>query len=78
MSKVKMSKVQKDPLRELTQQEGQILEKLVKSTSERVDVAKRAKAILSVRSGRSYTETAEEAGYKSNDAVSQCLLYASF
>src|SRR5437588_5551422 len=68
-----MSKVPKDPLRELTQQEGHVLEKLVKSTSERVDVVKRAKAILSVRSGKSFTEAAKEAGYKSNDAVSQLV-----
>ena len=57
-----MSKVQKDPLREMTQQEGQVLEKLVKSTSERVDVVKRAKALLEVRSGKSFTEAAKEAG----------------
>jgi len=68
-----MSKVQKDPLRELTQQEGQVLEKLVKSTSERVDVVKRAKAILSVRSGKAFTEAAKEAGYQSNDAVSHLV-----
>src|SRR5437660_6430868 len=69
----KMSKVQKDPLRELTQQEGQCLEKLVKSTSERVDVVKRAKALLLVRSGKSFTEAAKEAGYQSNDAVGQLV-----
>jgi transposase len=68
-----MSKVQKDPLRGLSTKEQHILEKMVKSTSERVDVVKRAKAILSVRSGKSYTEAAKEAGYQSNDAVSQLV-----
>ena len=48
-----MSKVQKDPLRELTQQEERALQKLAKSTSERVDVVKRANALLSVRAGKS-------------------------
>jgi transposase len=68
-----MSKVQKDPLRGLTTKEQHILEKMVKSTSERVDVVKRAKAVLSVRSGKSYTEAAKEAGYQSNDTVSQLV-----
>jgi transposase len=68
-----MSKVQKDPLRELSKQEEQVLEKLAKSTSERVDVAKRAKALLLVKAGRSFTQAAQEVGYKSNDAVSQLV-----
>ena len=68
-----MSKVQKEPLRGLATKEQHILEKMVKSTSERVDVVKRAKAILSVRAGKSYTEAAKEAGYKSHDAVSHLV-----
>jgi hypothetical protein len=66
-----MSRTQKDPLRELTQQEEQALERLSKSTSERVDVVKRAKALLLVKAGKSSTEAAKEVGYKSNDSVSQ-------
>ena len=68
-----MSKMQKDPLRELTQQEEQALQKLAKSTSERLDVVKRARALLSVRAGKSYTEAAEVAGYQSNDTISRLV-----
>jgi len=68
-----MSKVQKDPLRELTQREERALQKLAKSTSERVDVVKRAKALLSVRAGKSYTEAARNAEYKSNDTISELV-----
>jgi len=68
-----MSKRQKDPLRELTQQEEQALQKLAKASSERLDVIKRAKALLAVRAGTSYTEAAKQAGYKSNDTVSRLV-----
>ena len=57
-----MSKIQKDPLRALTQQEEQALQKLAKATSERVDVVKRAKVLLSVKAGKSYTQAAQEVG----------------
>lgn len=68
-----MSHIQKDPLRELTQQEERALQKLAKSTSERMDVVKRANALLSVRAETSYTEAAKVAGYKSNDTISQLV-----
>lgn len=68
-----MSKIQKDPLRELSQQEEQALQKLAKSTSERMDIIKRANALLSVRAGKSYTEAAIVAGYKSNDTISRLV-----
>jgi len=61
------------PLRTLTQEEEQALQRMVKATSERVDVVKRAKAILAVRAGKPYTEAAQEAGYKSGDSVSQLV-----
>src|ERR1700686_5116400 len=53
-----MSKMQQDPLRELTQQEEQVLQKLAKSTSERMDLIKRANALLAVKAGKSYSEAA--------------------
>ena len=68
-----MSKRQKDPLRELTQQEEQALQKLAKSTSERLDVVKRANALLAVKAGTSYTEAARVAGYTSNDTISRLV-----
>lgn len=68
-----MSKIQKDPLREFTRQEEQALQKLAKSTSERMDVVKRARALVSVRAGTSYTKAAEVVGYKSNDTISRLV-----
>lgn len=61
------------PLRTVTQEEEQALQRIVKATSERVDVVKRAKAILAVKAGKSYTEAAQEAGYQSGDSVSQLV-----
>jgi hypothetical protein len=61
------------PLRTVTQEEEQALQRIVKASSERVDVVKRAKAILAVRAGQSYTQAAREAGYKSGDSVSQLV-----
>ena len=61
------------PLRPLTQEEEQALQRIVKASSERVDVVKRAKAILAVRAGKPYSAAAQEAGYKSGDSVSQLV-----
>ena len=59
------------PLRTLSQEEDQVLQRMVKATSERVDVVKRAKALLAVQAGKPYTQAAQEAGYQSGDSVSQ-------
>jgi transposase len=61
------------PLRALTQEEEQTLQRIVKATSERVDVVKRAKALLAVRADKPYTQAAQEAGYQSGDSVSQLV-----
>jgi transposase len=61
------------PLRTLSQEEEHALQRLVKATSERVDVVKRAKALLAVQAGKPYTQAAQEAGYKSGDSVSQLV-----
>jgi transposase len=61
------------PLRTLSQEEEQALQRIVKATSERVDVVKRAKAILAVQAGKPYTQAAQEAGYKSGDSISQLV-----
>jgi len=68
-----MSNRQKDPLRELTRQEEQALQKLAKSLSERMDVVKRVNALLAVRAGTSYTEAALVAGCTSNDTISRLV-----
>jgi len=61
------------PLRALSQEEEKALQRTAKATSERVDVVKRAKAILAVQAGQSYTQAAREVGYKSGDSVSQLV-----
>jgi hypothetical protein len=57
----------------LPQEKEQALQRIVKATSERVDVVKRAQAILAVRAGKPYSAAAQEVGYKSGDSVSQLV-----
>ncbi len=61
------------PLRAMTQEEEQAMQRSVKASSERVDVVKRARALLAVRAGKAYTEAGQEAGYQSGDSVSQLV-----
>jgi transposase len=61
------------PLRAMTADEEQALQHAAKATSERVDVVKRAQALLAVRAGQTYTQAAREAGYQSGDSVSQLV-----
>jgi transposase len=68
-----MAGVQKHPLRALTPQEEQELPRVAKATSERLDVVKRARALLSVQAGQCFTDAAREAGYKSGDSISQLV-----
>lgn len=68
-----MAGVQKHPLRALTPQEEQELQRVAKATSERLDVVKRARALLKVRAGQCFTDAAREAGYKSGDSISQLV-----
>ena len=57
------------PLRALTADEERALQSLAKATSERVDVVRRAQAILAVHAGHPYTQAAHAAGYQSGDSV---------
>lgn len=68
-----MSRVRKDPLRSLRDDEREVLEKVSRAGSERVDRAKRAKALLAVADGKSYVDAAEDAGYGLNDSVSRLV-----
>ncbi len=68
-----MGKEQKHPLRTLTPQEEQEVHRVAKATSERLDVVKRARALLAVRAGQSFTDAAKGAGYKSGDSISQLV-----
>jgi transposase len=64
-----MVQPQKEPMRALSEQE----ERLVKATSERLDVVRRAQARLSVAAGQPFTQAAQEAGLKSGDGVSKLV-----
>jgi transposase len=71
-----MAKPQKEPLRALTEQERRELQRIAKATSERMDTVRRAKALLAVTMGQSFTQAAKEAGLKSGDSV--CKLVQRF
>jgi transposase len=57
----------------MTPEEERAVQRLAKASSERVDVVKRARALLAVQAGQAYTQAAREAGYKSGDSVSQLV-----
>lgn len=67
-----MGAQQKVSLRCLTQQEQEELSRRAKASSERLDVVKKAKAILTVAAGRSFTEAGKQAGM-SREGVSQLV-----
>src|SRR5947209_413975 len=67
-----MGRPVKEPLRPLTQAEQQELEQIVKATSERVDVVRRAKALLAVAAGKSLSAAGEEVGL-SHEGVSKVV-----
>jgi transposase len=61
------------PLRELSESEKVWLSKLSRATSEPAGEVIRAKQLLAVANGLSYTKAAELTGRKSNDAVAQLV-----
>ena len=63
----------KDPLRTLTEEEKNWLERISRSQSEPAVHVAHAKEILEVAAGRSYTEAAHLAGKKSGDSVSHLV-----
>lgn len=68
-----MSRRKKDPLRPLTERERDVLEQLSRAQSEPASHVARAKALLAVADGQSYTAAARVAGRRSGDAVSQLV-----
>ena len=64
---------QKEPLRELSEQEEQELHRMARATSERMDRVRRAKALLAVAAGQPWTLAAHEAGLKSGDGVGKLV-----
>ena len=64
---------QKEPLRPLSEQEERELRRIVKASSERVDVVRRAKILLSVAAGQPFTQAAQQADLKSGDGVGKLV-----
>jgi len=68
-----MTRRQKDPMRPPTEEELVVLTRISRAQSDPASHVARAKALLAVASGKSYTEAAQAAGRKSNDAVSDLV-----
>ncbi len=68
-----MSRRPKNPLRQLSTEEYRWLTLISRSTSEPAGHVVRAKQLLAVADGASYTEAARVSGRKSNDAVAQLV-----
>jgi len=64
-----MTRRQKDPLRPLTDEERDTLEQISRARSEPASHVQRAKLLLSVAAGASYTAAARAVARRSNDAV---------
>jgi len=68
-----MTRQQKHPLRELTSEERQFLEKVSRSQSESFSRTVRAKLLLAVAEGFNYTDAAHRVGRRSGDAVGKLV-----
>jgi transposase len=68
-----MTRRQKHPLRDLTTEERQEMERVSRGTSESAARVARAKALLAVADGQSYTVAAQASGRRSGDAVRQLV-----
>lgn len=68
-----MTRRQKDPLRPLAIEEREHLVHLSRAQAESAAMVARAKALVAVAEGCSYTQAALAAGRKSGDAVSQLV-----
>ncbi len=68
-----MAQRQKEPLRPLTTEGRAVLLQIARASSERADRVARAKALLTVADGISFTDAAHAAGRRSGDAVAQLV-----
>ena len=68
-----MTRRRKDPLRPLTDEEREVLERISRAQSEPASHVARAKSLLAVADGATYGAAAQAAGRRSNDAVSQLV-----
>jgi hypothetical protein len=57
----------------LTRQKQQEMQWIVKATSERVDVVRRARALLAVAESQPWTQAARTAGFKCRASVSRLV-----
>src|SRR5262249_30025944 len=69
-----MSRRQKEQLRRLSEIERHELERISRSRSSPAAIVARAKALLAVADGESYTHAAQQAGRRSGDAVSRLVM----
>ena len=70
-----MSRPPKDPLRPLTEEERAVLTEIGRSFSEPASHVARAKALLAVANGKSYTAAAKDGGRRSGDAVAHLVAF---
>ena len=68
-----MAQPQKHPLRPLSKQEERELHRIVKASSERIDVARRARALLAVAAKQSFAQAAGVAGFKEARSVGKLV-----
>jgi transposase len=68
-----MTRRQKDPLRPLSAEERQVRERISRAQSDPASHVARAKALLAVAAGASYTQAARAAGRRSGDAVAHLV-----
>src|SRR3954454_22295001 len=68
-----MSRRRKDPLRALRDEERTSLEQVGRATSAPAGVVARARALVAVADGASYTEAARRVGRRSGDAVGEVV-----
>lgn len=68
-----MAHPQKEPLRPLTPMERRVLEQTIRSRSERVERVARARVLLAVADGVSFTAAGRQAGFRSTYGVAQLV-----
>jgi transposase len=68
-----MTRRQKDPLRPLSAEEREVLERISRAQSDPASQVARAKALLAVADGVSYTQAARAAGRRAGDAVAHLV-----
>jgi hypothetical protein len=68
-----MTRRQKDPLRDLTEAERDVLESVRHARADRAERVARATGLLAVADGASYTAAAQRAGRRSGDGVAQLV-----